>query len=125
MQRYFNQIRLLHGHFKLIVLCVCISSTFSFAEAHPAKFTSRFGNKIFYARAGVSEYLTRHSKDLSKHITVEVGFMILTKYTKVVTISPKKLYRRVKKSNDRYSPANLILGLRLGLGELRSELGLG
>nr|XP_002121503.2 diacylglycerol kinase zeta-like isoform X1 [Ciona intestinalis] len=39
-------------------------------EAKPNKFNSRIGNKIFYAKAGVSEYLTRQSKDMFKHITV-------------------------------------------------------
>jgi len=43
------------------------------AEAHPGKFNSRIGNKFYYARAGVSEYLTRQSKKLSKHIEVEVS----------------------------------------------------
>ncbi|XP_076825802.1 diacylglycerol kinase zeta-like isoform X2 [Clavelina lepadiformis] len=39
-------------------------------EAHPAKFNSRIGNKMYYARASMLEYLNRQSKDLSKHITV-------------------------------------------------------
>nr|CAB3237563.1 diacylglycerol kinase zeta-like [Phallusia mammillata] len=39
-------------------------------EAHPDKFKSRTVNKMYYVRVGVFEYLTRQSKDLSKHITV-------------------------------------------------------
>uniref|UniRef100_H2Z7U4 Diacylglycerol kinase n=1 Tax=Ciona savignyi TaxID=51511 RepID=H2Z7U4_CIOSA len=39
-------------------------------EAKPSKFNSRLRNKIFYARTGVFEYISRQSKDLFKHITV-------------------------------------------------------
>uniref|UniRef100_H2Z7U5 Diacylglycerol kinase n=1 Tax=Ciona savignyi TaxID=51511 RepID=H2Z7U5_CIOSA len=42
-------------------------------EAKPSKFNSRLRNKIFYARTGVFEYISRQSKDLFKHITVVVS----------------------------------------------------
>jgi len=39
-------------------------------EANPNKFSSRIGNKMFYARASVLEYLTSKTNDLSKHLTI-------------------------------------------------------
>uniref|UniRef100_A0A3Q3VWG9 Diacylglycerol kinase n=1 Tax=Mola mola TaxID=94237 RepID=A0A3Q3VWG9_MOLML len=39
-------------------------------EANPAKFNSRFRNKMFYAGTAFSDFLMGSSKDLSKHIKV-------------------------------------------------------
>ncbi|XP_039663683.1 diacylglycerol kinase zeta isoform X2 [Perca fluviatilis] len=39
-------------------------------EANPEKFNSRFRNKMFYAGTAFSDFLSRSSKDLAKHIRV-------------------------------------------------------
>ncbi|XP_016888329.1 diacylglycerol kinase zeta [Cynoglossus semilaevis] len=39
-------------------------------EANPEKFNSRFRNKMFYAGTAFSDFLSRTSKDLAKHIRV-------------------------------------------------------
>ncbi|XP_068165072.1 diacylglycerol kinase zeta-like isoform X2 [Antennarius striatus] len=39
-------------------------------EANPEKFNSRFRNKMFYAGAAFSDFLTGSSRDLTKHIRV-------------------------------------------------------
>nr|XP_043891870.1 diacylglycerol kinase zeta isoform X3 [Solea senegalensis] len=39
-------------------------------EANPEKFNSRFRNKMFYAGTAFSDFLSRSSKDLTKHIRV-------------------------------------------------------
>ncbi|KAI9532689.1 hypothetical protein NQZ68_030631 [Dissostichus eleginoides] len=40
------------------------------SEANPEKFNSRFRNKMFYAGTAFSDFLSRSSKDLAKHIRV-------------------------------------------------------
>ncbi|XP_072045698.1 diacylglycerol kinase zeta-like isoform X3 [Amphiura filiformis] len=40
-------------------------------EANPEKFSSQFGNRLFYARKGGKDILKRASKDLTKQITLE------------------------------------------------------
>uniref|UniRef100_A0A3P8X755 Diacylglycerol kinase n=1 Tax=Cynoglossus semilaevis TaxID=244447 RepID=A0A3P8X755_CYNSE len=42
-------------------------------EANPEKFNSRFRNKMFYAGTAFSDFLSRTSKDLAKHIRVVVS----------------------------------------------------
>ncbi|TNN83273.1 Diacylglycerol kinase zeta [Liparis tanakae] len=42
-------------------------------EANPEKFSSRFRNKMFYAGAAFSDFLSGSSKDLAKHIRVVVS----------------------------------------------------
>nr|XP_040019588.1 diacylglycerol kinase zeta isoform X7 [Gasterosteus aculeatus aculeatus] len=39
-------------------------------EANPEKFNSRFRNKMFYAGTAFSDFLSRSSKDLAKHLRV-------------------------------------------------------
>ncbi|XP_039259245.2 uncharacterized protein LOC120335722 isoform X2 [Styela clava] len=55
-------------------------------EAHPSKFKSRFGNKVFYAKTGVTDYLTQKHKNLGKSVSIVCDGKNITE--KIQTLKP-------------------------------------